>query len=207
MKTPTYTRAHKLILDYILQFCTNMTLYDQSLGRKRQIGASVGFYPLDGEERKTLCPGDLILVKSAAAGKWRLSWFIESDRPAGWIEDRYALASIEDREECWWSNIGITRFDPEEIKLHDNWRWNDEQFEFNDKWFKACKQEDAYIYLPVSVRFVAGFQAEIGVRSRWGLTEYRPTRMIEDYRKVTYKTLRALYLEMVEETKSQEKKK
>lgn len=84
------------------------------------------------------------------------------------------------------------------------WRWSDQEFDFNDKWFKACKQEDAYIYLPVSCNFIGDFKVEIGTRVRHGINEHRPTRTIDDYRNVTIKSLRSLYLEMVEETKGKE---
>lgn len=199
MKTPTYLRAHRAIIDWMLQFCITRTYMEGD--RKRKYPASTGFFPAQGGEMK---PGDLVLVACAPAGKWRLSWLIEQRQfPGG--DWQYALASTEDREECWWSNISISYLDRDELANYQNWRWNDDEFEFNAKWFKACKQEDAYIYLPVSVRFVAGFQAEIGVHTRYNINEHRPVRTIADYRKATLKSLRALYVEMCEESKGDKK--
>lgn len=201
-KTPTYHHAHRLIIDHLLQFAMSRVYIEGD--HKRHHPGSVGFFPAT-DNSITLKPGDLVLVTSAPASKWRLSWLVEQRQfPNG--DWQYALASIEDREECWWSNIGIAYLERNELECHQNWRWNDEEYEFNAKWFEACRREDAYIYLPVPVRFVAGYQAEIGVRTRYSINDKRPVRTIADYRKATFKSLRALYIEMCEESKNQEKK-
>lgn len=178
-------RSRLLILHHIAQF---------SLGRRFPDGSPWPtsedwcFRPTDDPT-----PGSLVALQSAPLSKWYISWFIEKSHPKGWIADKYTLESIEDGQLCDWNNVSFLQFNKKTTDEHPEWRWTDEQHEFNDRWKRACfKKRNAYIYLPCIANFI-GEQVELGVRMRWGLGEAPPTKIFPNWRKCRIKDMLEFY--------------
>jgi hypothetical protein len=196
MRKPlTYARASKAILDYILQFAISRINGDSTTEYPRTSGSSTGFVTT-GYGGAAAQIGDLVLLTSANAGKWRLSWLDAVDS----ANEVYTCRSIEDQELCDWSNVGLSYFHRKTLDQHQEWKWSDQQFEFNDKWRKACfKWNDAYRYLPCQPEFSPHGTVTIGVRQRHGITTHVAKRDITNWQKVTLTFLSQQYNEMVEE--------
>lgn len=203
MKTPTFTRAYKEILDYIHQFCINRMYYGPERNFPISHGALSGFIP--EHDADPVRVGDLVQVTCGHVMHWRFSWVDDiKTHPGG--EKEYLLRSAENGEMCWWSNVSICYFIRKDLADRVNWKWNDEQYEFWDKWLKAAKLEGEYLIRPCAPEFDDKGNATISVRTRWGLDSVSPSRFVVNYRKTTIKSLRALYLELVEESNQTRKK-
>lgn len=145
--------------------------------------------------------GDLVSLTSAPPSKWYLSWFREYDPNNGW--PKYLLESIEDGELCWWENVGLNFYDRERVRK--NWQWDDKQFEFNDRWRKVCRRNDAYLILPCQPEFNTDGSVLLDVRIRFQFSPYRNPRTFPDWKKVTMKQMDAYYKESVREYEASEK--
>lgn len=183
-KPETYNRAKIEILNYIVCFST-YTSYD----------SGINSFPLsrdctfmgNGEPEK----GDLIKLSCAGFSKYYLSWLIEIRERNGWRE--YLLKSIEDGSLCWWSNVGIHYYSREGIEKFPNWKWNDAQFEFADKWQRACKRRDAYILLPTNPKFNEDGSVILRCRVRYGLNPYSPEKTFPNWRKMKVSEMLEFY--------------
>ena len=145
--------------------------------------------------------GDLVALSSAPVSKFYLGWLVETrENQPGWPE--FLLQSIDDGSQCWWSNVGVTYMNRETVKAHPEWRWDDQQHAFNDRWIKACyKKRDAYIYLPVQVVY-SGDQVTLSIRVRHGFRPERPTKTFEHWKKVKVADMLAFYDAAVAEIES-----
>lgn len=196
MKTPTFNRAYKEILNYVLQFCINRMYYGPGKNFPISHGALSGFIAESADD--PVIVGDLVRVTCGHVQQWRFSWVREiKQHPHG---NEYLLQSAETGDLCWWSNVSIDYFLRKDLAERTNWTWDDEQYEFWDKWLKAAKLEGEYLIRPCAPSFDGEGNATISVRTRWGLDSVSPSRFVVNYRKTTIKSLRALYLEMVEES-------
>jgi hypothetical protein len=145
--------------------------------------------------------GDLVALHSAPVSKWYLSWLKEIDPNNGW--PKYLLESIEDGALCWWENIGLSYYDRERIANRPEWKWDDEQYAFNDRWRKVCfKKNDAYIVLPCQPTFLDDGAVMLDVRIRFGLDDYHNPVSFPNWRKVTMKAMDEYYKRSEKEYKA-----
>jgi len=203
LKPASYSRAREAIIDYLISFSASRIHDDPDSKYPRTFGGSVGFVccGLGGDRQPVI--GDLIRLECAPQSKWRLSWLLEMRKlPNG--DNDYLCKSIVDGGECWWSNVGVSFLHRPTLESHPSWRWTDDQFDFNDRWLKACKRHDPYLYRPVPPDFNEDGTATVGTRSRYDFDGMRPTAMVGSWRKVTIKTLEAVYLSLVEQHKAKE---
>lgn len=136
--------------------------------------------------------GDLVAMSSAPATKYYLSWLHEYDPNNGW--PKYLLESIDDGELCWWENIGLSYYNRERIANMASWKWDDEQYAFDDRWKKVCyKKNDAYIVLPCQPSFMPDGSVWLDVRIRFGLDDYRNPVHFPNWKKVTMKMMDEYY--------------
>ena len=192
----SHERARLMILHYIMQFSLSHTFGDgKSYG-----GLLSGAFHVDHSYREVRV-GDLVALSSAPVSKFYLGWLVETrENQPGWPE--FLLQSIDDGSQCWWSNVGVTYMNRETVKAHPEWRWDDQQHAFNDRWIKACyKKRDAYIYLPVQVVY-SGDQVTLSIRVRHGFRPERPTKTFEHWKKVKVADMLAFYDAAVAEIES-----
>lgn len=188
------SRAKILLLSHIAQFSLATCYGGHVYGGLSDMAFHNG-------ERDAI-PGDLVAPKSAPSTKWYLSWLISKQWPEGHACEQYTLESIEDGELCDWSNIGLIYYDRSQVKSHPEWRWTDEQHEFNDRWKKVCyKDRDAYIYLPTQAVF-DGDAVTLGNRTRYGFDDSRPSKRFERWKSVTKKQMLEFYDAAVLEAKA-----
>ena len=131
--------------------------------------------------------GDLVSLSFAFSSKWYVSWVVEisDDRK------RYLLESIEDGELCWWENVRFNIFDRNRVKERPSLKWNDRQFQLNDKWIKTSRKIDGYRVIPNPAVFNENNDSvEFSVRIRFGIDDYTNSKTFENWRTVTIKELR-----------------
>lgn len=144
-KQETFEKAKLEILNYVITFCTN-TIYD---GDKYIPPFTPGSGFASGWGTTSNPPlGSLVRLMAAPVTKWYLSWLIEIDNnQPGYI--RYLLKSIEDGSTSWWTNVGIYYMPLEMSDKFPQWKFNDKQYQFWDKWKKAARWEEVYILIPI----------------------------------------------------------
>lgn len=206
-KEKSYSRAYDNLVDYIISFCSTSTYYDENNSYKNWPGL-YGFVGTSFSRNLKPEKGDLIRLESANSHEYRLSWYIEErkhyykNEDGTQDDDRYEsehlLKSVKTGNLCWWSNVGISYYQREQLDSHPEWKWNDRQFEFKDEWWKLCyNDKDAYIILPLLPEFGENYEVTIGTRTRFGWDDYVPKKTFPDYRKLTKKILGDFYDECV----------
>lgn len=188
-------KARLEILNYIICFSTYKSyqsgMNSFPLGKEQTFIGNLGEVPP---------VGSLCRLTSAPFSKYYLAWMVDYRKTNGW--DEYLLESIEDGSLCWWSNVGIDYYHPETVKNFPQWRWTDKQFEFHDKWKRACKRRDAYIVLPAMSEFTGEFGVTLNTRIRYGLSTESQSKTFPDYRKVKVKDMLEFYDYAVEQHKT-----
>lgn len=192
MKTKdTYNRARIEILNYILSFSTNH-YYGQE--KKGYTNTSIdiekafrGGYSTD--KRPPI--GSLVVLLAAPFTKYYLSWYIQCEE--GGLGGRFLLKSIEDGSLCWWTNVAFKWYPLEESNKHPQWKWSDKQFEFWDRWRRACKRRDAYITLGVMPQFTDDGGVILATRERYDLSPYKAERKFDNWKKVKFKDMLEFY--------------
>lgn len=140
--------------------------------------------------------GDLVALGSAPASKWYLSWVEDVDiKKDDRFSTRYLLRSIEDGELCWWCNISLTKFNRSRIQERPQYRWTDKQFEFNDRWNKVFKRQDAYIIRPKLPVFHPDKAVTLNVRIMGAFNDFSYPKTFEKWPKLTIKKMTEYYLE------------
>lgn len=146
----------------------------------------------DWEEDRLPPVGSLVAMSSAPTSKWYLSWVIEIDNREGY--PRYLLESIEDGVQCWWTNVGINKFNPQRIKERPEWRWTDKQFTLRDRWRRVLKEADAYIVLGGDFDFKTDGSLYISLRIRHNFDpSFNYNKTFPDWKKVTIKMMSEFY--------------
>ncbi len=162
MKPETFNRSRIEILNYIICFST-CTMYGKGAfsfqDEKHAFISSLLSY-------SQIFPiGSLIKLSSAPFSKFYLSWLVEIKDGNNRFDQRFLLKSIEDGSLCWWSNVSISAYSEETLKNFPQWRWNDEQWAFKDRWFRACK--GAFGTLPKFPEFLDNGGVILSTRKRW----------------------------------------
>ena len=199
------TKAYAAIVDYILQFGVSRIYENSESEYPRTSGGSVGFVSTGFSGSDSAKIGDLICLESARQSPWRLSWLREARAERGG-DTSYLCESVQDGTLCWWSNVGVSYFHRSTLEKHPEWRWTDEQYAFNEKWMKACKRHDPYLYRPLWADFAEDGTPTIGTRSRFDFDGFRATGTVPNWKKITQKALADMYLAFVAEHKAQPKK-
>lgn len=200
-KPATYTRAREAILDYLIAFGMSRIHGDDSCEYPQTFGASVAFVSCTFSDGPKPVTGDLIRLESAPKSKWRLSWLVNVRTHSGG-DSEYLCKSIVDGELCWWSNVGVSYLHRHTLSQHESWKWTDEQFAFNDKWMKACKRHDPFLYRPVFPDFNDDGSATVGTRSRNNFDGFRPVATVKNWRRATIKAMEGVYLDLVDKHKT-----
>lgn len=198
------TKAYAAIVDYLLQFGVSRIYENAESEYPRTTGGSVGFVSTGFSSVDSAKIGDLIRLESAPQSVWRLSWLREIKFEHG--GESYLCESVKDGTLCWWSNVGISYFHRPTLKNHPEWKWSDAQYAFNEKWMKACKRHDPYLYRPLWADFAEDGTPTIGTRSRFDFDGFRATGTVPNWKKITQKALGEMYLAFVAEHKAQPKK-
>lgn len=141
--------------------------------------------------------GDLVAMNCAPSTKYYLSWLREINEDEYGIV-RYLLESIEDGELCWWTNIGLSYYDRVRVSERPSWKWDDDQFGFNDRWLKVCQKNDTYIVLPCQSKFDDNGGVVLDVRIRFGLDDYRNPVHFDNWKKITNKEMDKYYKNSLE---------
>ena len=145
--------------------------------------------------------GDLVAMSSVPSSKWYLSWLVDTKPDGAFSSMQYLLESIEDGSLCWWSNVGLSYYNRERIS--PQWRWTDQQFMFNRRWMNACKRENAYIVLPLQVCFHDDDSVTLGVRIRFGFSDFTNSKTFPNWKKLLMKSMQEYYLESVDKYDSE----
>lgn len=208
-KEQSYKRAYREIINAIVNYSTTHVYIDET-GKKQRHPGMYGFFSEGYRDEADLRakPGDLVKLGSVrGATEWYLSWYIKEirhwyknsdgsiDTERGY-ESEHIVKSIETGELCRWSNVGIYYCDRDEIR--ENWRWNDRQFEFSDRWFRLCDNEkEAYLLRPFYPEFGENGEVTLTMRRRHEALvseeAYLPSKTFPDYRKVTKKHMSDFY--------------
>lgn len=195
------TKAYAAIIDYLIQFGVSRIHEGEETDNPRTTGASVGFVPTGCFGRGDAKIGDLIRLESAPQSVWRLSWLREIRAERGG-DLGYLCESIQDGTLCWWSNVGVSYFHRPTLARMPEWRWSDEQYAFNEKWMKACKRHDPWMYRPLMADFAEDGTATVGTRMRHDIDGLRPTTVVPNWKKITQKALSEIYLQLVSQHKA-----
>lgn len=142
-KQETFNRARLEILNCVITFCTNTLcggIYIPPFNKTSGF-ESTGF-------TESPPAGSLVRLMAAPFTKWYLSWLLETKSDADGCH-KYLLKSVEDGSLGWWENVGLHHMPLEESDKFPHWKYNDEQFDFWDRWKKASKREDIYILAPL----------------------------------------------------------
>lgn len=190
-------RSRIMLLSHIAQF---------SLGRVHDSGYP--FPPLrDMAFQMTDNPpnGALVALSAAPPSKWYISWVIESRWPEGHAGTTWTLESIEDGELCDWRNVSFAVYSPEQVRLHPEWRWTDEQHDFNKRWQRLCREEQNGWAYPIAQTRFEESAANAPVRLRYDFDNMTPPAYAEirDWKSASDEILITAYLEAVATVKSQ----
>lgn len=203
----TFNRAYSSMLDYILQFGLSYITQGEDTEFPRTRGSSVGFVNTGFSDNQPKV-GDLIVLTSANALQWRLSWLDGiTQAPSG--DCIYLCRSIKDQSLCDWSNVGVSYLHRMTLNQHPEWKWSDDQWAFNDKWMRAANKEcDAYIWRPLWAQFWEDDSVTIGVRQRHGMENSpRPIVTIQSWKKITLKKLIEHYRALEKQAETQWKER
>jgi hypothetical protein len=184
------TRARIEILNFISMFSiTTHGTYDGACPMPPQKDSCFhGSY--GGNQNPPI--GSLCILKAAPFTKYYLSWLKEIKQNENRFAERFLLESIEDGSLCWWSNVAIFHLPLETSDAYPKWRWTDDQFDFNDKWFRAVKKRDPYMTLPCTAIFEDKI-VTLSTRQRHRISDYKAEKKFDDYRKVKVKDMLDFY--------------
>ncbi len=183
------TKAQQSILYYITTFCIAYKFE----GTKGTIGlSSDSYFKAEGEPRE----GDLVVLKGARQSRWYLSWYISCEKKDNCFNDSHLIESVETGELCNWSNVSFSILNRKIVDEHPEWRWTDKQWEFQEKWFRACyKYRDAYINLPCYPDFKEDGSVVLTIRKRFNFGE--PTsKTFESWKKLLTRDMTKWYDEV-----------
>jgi len=150
----TRNKARLEILDYVNQFCI-----------KHYVEGGFNYVDPESSFRDSNYDppiGSLVhLFGVMNSGKYYLSWVVEKR------EEQVLLESIEDGERCWWSNVGYYHLPMELINKNPEWKWNDKQFAFRDRCYRACRKVDEYMKVCMRPEFLEDNKVIIKVRKKF----------------------------------------
>lgn len=184
-KPDSYNRAKIEILNYILTFFTCKSYHTVISPDKDRVFKS------DLSEPAPV--GTLVILTSAPFTKYYLSWLVEIKKDDNQFYTQYLLKTIEDGSLCWWRNVGFDYLPLDTIEKFPQWKWSDKQFEFWERWKRACDRCDAYITLPCMPEFGDDGSVTLSTRERYGLSDYRAEQKFDNWKTMKLKDMMAFY--------------
>jgi len=195
MKPESYKRSRIEILNYVLNFGTYKSWDNDRSVRLKEDDC---YFVPTGSPNK----GDLVLLSSAPFGEWYLSWYLDTDPKENGF-DIHLLQSLETGKLCNWTNVSFNHLNRKFLDKRPDWRWVDKQWEFKDRWWRACyRKRDAHMTLPKMPVFHDDGSVTLSTRTRYNLDDKEPTRKFLDWRKVLVRDMLDFYDEVVSEKNS-----
>lgn len=189
MKPETYNKSRLSILSYVLTFSTKRFYGDEN---RYSVNADEGWH---GGYSMTQEPpiGSLCMLLAAPDSKWYLGWLLETRE--GGMGKEYLLKSIEDGQNCWWSNVAICFFP--KANEFPSWKWTDRQHDFKERWMRACRRKSDYWTKPLYPVFNPDGSVILGTREHVIAAvegnDYRPTKKFDNWKKVKSKEMQEFY--------------
>lgn len=188
-KVDTYFKARLEILNWVVVFMA--ANYYEGLGGGFLLEKKNGFHSSAGGV--PIPVGTLVRLSAAKFSKWYLSWLVEFDKD----NDKYLLKSIEDGSLCWWSNVMVSYVLPEVVELNYHWKWTDDQYQFEEKWRRACNRRDPYIVLPLRSVFNDDGSVTLGTRIKFSFKQSNTYKTFPDWKKLKSSEMLTFYDECV----------
>jgi hypothetical protein len=141
--------------------------------------------------------GSLCMISAAPTSIYYLSWLKDIKiGSSGCFDTEYLLESIEDgNKSCWWSNVGIYYIPLETINKYPEWKWNDKQYQFKDRWYRCKKRRDEYQVLPyVPIFNDDDLSVVLRTRIKWSdINNSFTEKTFDNYKKVSLKDMLEFY--------------
>jgi hypothetical protein len=193
--------AHQKITDYLLHFCVSRIhgLLNAAGDRPRTFGTHTGFVTIDlVNEQEALRPGDLLLISNHRDPKWRMAWLKRIRVTENGLE--YLIQSTQGEGEitCM-DNLSVSFFHRPTLAQHPEWRWTNEQHQLADQWLETVMDHrDTRLIAPMMPVFF-GDSVVLKARGRFGISECRPEKTINDFRELTQESLLACFDELCQQ--------
>lgn len=188
----TYNRSRLEIINYVTVFCVQTYFGPGQSCRNDPERSFHGGYVTD--ERPPI--GALCRLLSAPTSKYYLAWLIEI-KDEGGLGPNYLLKSIEDGSLCWWTNVAISWLPLKTSNNYGMWKWTDKQFEFYDRWLRACRKGDDFLTKPLLPTFNEDGSVTLGTREYMngldGKGGYMPKKSFPNWKKVTFAEMLAFF--------------
>jgi hypothetical protein len=197
-----YAQSYRLILDYLLQFALSRIFDEVSAATEypQTRGGLTGFVICDLVGKGTPQVGDLVLLDAMRDVEYRLCWLkdIQLDQEHGF--HKYLCESLQTGQQCWWSSIGIKFLHRHTLNQHPEWRWTNEQHDFQSRWFQACANQGAYVYRPLMPDFLEDGMVIIGTRTMFSqAADYRARHYLANWQDTTVEQLEVIYQNLVKD--------
>jgi hypothetical protein len=193
-----YDIAHQKLTDYLLHFCVSRIhgLHNAESAHPQTFGAHAGFVSTDlSGQRDVLHKGDLLLLTGHRDPKWRMAWLNQvksSHRGTEYL----VQSTCGEGEVTWIDNIDIAFFHRPTLKLHPEWRWTNEQHQLADQWMECVMaNRDTRLIAPMMPVFF-GDSVRLNARGRFGISDFKPSKTISDFRELTQHSLLSIYDEL-----------
>jgi hypothetical protein len=189
--------AHQKLTDYLLHFCVSRIYGGDNAAQEspRTFGGHAGFVALELSGEPGLKEGDLLLLTGHRQSKWRMAW-LKRVRNTG-VEQQYLIqATHGDGETTWIDNVQASYFHRPTLQAHPEWRWTNEQHMFADQWLEAVMDRRETTLITPMIPVFFGDSAVLKARGRFGLSDYKPSKTIPDFRQLSKDDLLRCYDEL-----------
>jgi hypothetical protein len=190
--------AHEKLNDYLLQFCLSRIhgMHNAAEDRPRTFGTHTGFVSIElNRDAEFLQTGDLLLISGHRNPKWRMAWLKEVR--VGEAGPEYLVQSTQgEGEVTWMHNVSMSFFHRPTLEHHPEWRWTNEQHQLADQWMDVVTaNRDTRLIAPMMPVFF-GDSVRLKARGRFGISDFRPQKTIDDFHCMTQENLLAVYDEL-----------
>jgi len=183
----SYENAKIQILNHIMQFCLSRS-YD---GEKSHggFGDSWFYSRMDDKPQK----GDLVALQAAPASEWCLSWYKDIIPGKNEFLHKHVLESVLTGKICNWHNVSFMVLNRKELSRYPSWKWTDAQFKFQSKWYRACRKNRHYGYVPMPPVFIKN-QVTVSIRKKWSQEIYADCQY-PNWKKVLSRDMTEFYVD------------
>lgn len=193
--------AHEKLTDYLLHFCVSRIhgIHNAASEHPRTFGAHTGFVSVNlAGDQKVLRAGDLLLLSGHRLPGWRMAWLKQVRTTCRGPE--YLVQSTRgEGEVICMDNIEVSYFHRPTLEQHPEWRWTNEQHQCADHWMDSVTQNrDTRLVAPMMPVFF-GDSVQLKARGRFGITDFKPTMTIEDFRQLTSEKMLGCFDELCQQ--------
>ncbi|MDR5839374.1 hypothetical protein [Caballeronia sp. LZ034LL] len=193
--------AHQKLTDYLLHFCVSRIhgTRNAAVERPRTFGTHAGFVSTEvPEDPSLLHAGDLLLISGHRNPLWRMAWLKRVK--LGECGPEYIVQSTQgEGEVTCMHNVSVSFFHRPTLAQHPEWRWTNEQHWFMDRWLEAVMQHrDTRLIAPMMPVFF-GDSVCLKARGRFGISDFRPEKTINDFREMTQDSILSCYDELCQQ--------